>query len=823
MLKHYLVAAWANCRRSPFAAAVNVLTLALGLVCFILAASTMAFLGRADRQFANGGRTFVMTLEWRAGEFGSGIALPQTPYHLAGYLEADFPQIETLARVSRLDDTLPVKAGNRALRMRAYGADAEFLDIFYDLPFLEGDARTALRAPASVVLTREAARSLYGDAPAVGRPITLYGDIEATVTGVLDRIPEPSHMGRSASAPLRFDVLTSRDVFERYLREAVGRDSTQLPEDWTASYGPNTTYVLLPDDFTATMLRAQLPAFVERHVPADERARLSVSLDVAPVSSLLVMAARDALLPRESAVSLPLLMLALGTIVLVVACVNFANLATARAAGRAREIGVRKAIGAAPRQVIAQYLLEAGILTAAALALAVVLLLGALPALESTTGIDLRLLWSASFAARSAAALLGLCAAVACAAGFYPAFVLSRVQPALAVRAAPSRTGPRSLAALLVGVQFAFAAFLLIAVSIVHEQNERLEHAGRETAAEPLLVIENDAGRSGVAQQTLHEELARLPQVRSATTLQTLPWGNFVTRFPLSSTPSATAVERTAFLYVVGYDFFETFDIGLLAGRWFDPERADDFAVQGPNPTRTQSIVISRGLARELGFDSPTDVVDKMLYIPRSLTGEARDRPFQIIGVVEDKTLAIATRFGRRPNAYLFSPDVTNHVVRLAGDDAAGAIASIDALWKRLAPNVAIKRRLLADYFDDGYASFARINQAFTALALIAWTISTIGLYAMAIVVAGRRLREIAIRKTLGARTRQIVVLLLGSFSRPVLLANVAAWPFAYLAARAYLDVFVDPMPLTPWPFAVGLAVSLIVAWVAVGGQSWRA
>jgi putative ABC transport system permease protein len=190
---------------------------------------------------------------------------------------------------------------------------------------------------------------------------------------------------------------------------------------------------------------------------------------------------------------------------------------------------------------------------------------------------------------------------------------------------------------------------------------------------------------------------------------------------------------------------------------------------------------------------------------------------------VEDKTLATATRFGRRPNAYLFSPDVSNHVVRLAGDNPAGAIASIEALWKRLAPNVAIKRRLLADYFDDSYASFARINQAFTGLALIAWTISTIGLYAMAIVVAGRRLREIAIRKTLGARSRQIVVLLLGSFSRPVLLANVAAWPFAYLAARAYLGVFVDPMPLTPWPFAAGLAVSLVVAWAAVGGQSWRA
>jgi putative ABC transport system permease protein len=138
-------------------------------------------------------------------------------------------------------------------------------------------------------------------------------------------------------------------------------------------------------------------------------------------------------------------------------------------------------------------------------------------------------------------------------------------------------------------------------------------------------------------------------------------------------------------------------------------------------------------------------------------------------------------------------------------------------------PNVAINRRFLADYFDDSYANFARVNEAFTALALIAWAISTIGLYAMAILVSGRRIREIAIRKTLGARTAQIVLLLLASFTRPVLAANVIAWPFAYLAGRAYLDVFVDPIPLTPRPFAVGLAVSLLISWLAVGGQTWRA
>ncbi|HEX5419576.1 MAG TPA: FtsX-like permease family protein, partial [Gammaproteobacteria bacterium] len=598
---------------------------------------------------------------------------------------------------------------------------------------------------------------------------------------------------------------------------------TQLPEDWTN--GGNTTFVLLPRDgsFTADGLRRQLPALVERHEPKAQRGRIGVTLGAVPVGSLLTMAVRDALFPRQSPVSVPLLLLLSGAIVLAVACINFANLATARAAARAREVGVRKAIGARPRQLIVQYLFEAGAVTAAAVAIALALLVLMTPVLEHAAGIDLRLLWSAEYVGRGVVSLLALGIAVTLAAGFYPAFVLSRLEPALAVRSGPTRAGPRSLAALLVGVQFALAAFLLIAVTIVHEQNIRLKHGEREMAADPLLVIHNQTEITGLRQDTLRQELLRLPQVRSATAMQVLPWSKVFTRMPLSSSPSAFAVQRSALLYVVGYDFFKTFDIPLRAGRVFDPKRADDVEVAHPNPTRAQNIVISIGLAQELGFKTPSAAVGRMIFIPTSLTGEARARPFRIIGVVENKSLAIASRYGSRPNVYLFNPVLRFHVVRLARQDVGGALNAIDTAWKRLVPSVSLDGRFLTDYFNERYASFARINQAFTALALIAWVISMIGLYAMAIMMSGRRIHEIAIRKTLGAHRAQMVRMLLKSFTAPVLMANVIAWPFGYLAGRAYLNVFVDPIPLTPWPFLVALLLSLLISWLAVGGQTWRA
>jgi putative ABC transport system permease protein len=826
VFKHYLVVAWLTLRRSPFAAAINIFTLALGLVCFILASTIAGFWSRADQHFANASRTVVMTSEWQfndGSESSGGVAMPTTNHQLGGLLKADYPQIEAVARVARLAEETPVRVGDQTVGLRGFAADAQFLHIF-DLPFISGDSRDALRAPGSVVLTQETARNLFGSARSLGRSITLFGKIDATVTGVIDRIPDPSHMGQSTGAPLRFDLLASRDIYESFMRTLTGgRDTTQLPVDWL--WGPNTTYVLLPENgaLTQRMLREQLPALAQRHIPASLRERVQVGLDVVPVSDLLGMALRDSLLPRESAVSVPLLLFVLGAIVLFVACINFANLATARAAGRARETGVRKAIGARPRQVMTQYLFEAALLTLAAMLVAVAFVSMLLPMLANATGIDVTALWSANLVARAFAPLLALGFVVTLAAGFYPAFILSRVQPAQAVRAVPTQGGSRTLGSLLVGIQFAFAAFLLIAVSIVHEQNTRLKRAGEQIAGDSLLVIENTPEITGLRQEILQQEVLRLPHVISDTAMETLPWTNEFRRMPLSSSPAASAVQHTAHLYITGYDFFHAFDVELLAGRVFDPQRADDVQVRGPNPSRAQNLVISRALAEELGFSSPAAAVGRTIYIPMSITGEQRSRPFHIIGVVENKALNIASRYGPIPSVYLFDPFSRFHIVRIAEGKTDEALRAIDALWKRLVPHVAPNPRFVADYFDDSYANFARINQAFTTLALIAWVISTIGLYAMAILISGRRIHEIAIRKTLGARTGQIVLMLLKSFTAPVLIANIIAWPFAYLAGRAYLNAFLDPIPLTPWPFLIALLVSLLIAWLAVGGQTWRA
>jgi len=416
--------------------------------------------------------------------------------------------------------------------------------------------------------------------------------------------------------------------------------------------------------------------------------------------------------------------------------------------------------------------------------------------------------------------LLGLLVAVTLAAGAYPAFVLSRVRPVFALRVGRLRIGPRSLSTLLVGTQYAVTSFLLIAVTVTFLQNRELERTGLNTTRDPLLVVENYPVLTNVSSQALRDELRRLPQVRSETGMSVPPWSQQIGTTVFKRSPEPSAALQSTLVYSVGFDFFGTFEIPVLAGRVFDESRPPLFA-----PGQPRELVVDRALAEQLGFASPEAAVDQPLYPPNfSQSADApQTAPIVIIGVVENRPLNVTTGTGPTVTAYNFDPGPIFHVLRISAADVSGTLRDIDALWRRRVPAFALNRRFVDEYFNESYANFARINQAFVGLAAFALLISTIGLFAMAVLVASRRAHEIGVRKVLGASTANVVGLLLRSFSKPVVIASVLAWPLAYLAARAYLRSFIDPIALTPVPFVVCLVLTLAIAWSAVGGQTLRA
>jgi putative ABC transport system permease protein len=391
------------------------------------------------------------------------------------------------------------------------------------------------------------------------------------------------------------------------------------------------------------------------------------------------------------------------------------------------------------------------------------------------------------------------------------------VRPIEALRVGRVRVGPKFTSTLLVGAQFAAASFLLIAVIVMYSQNAELRRTGLGTTADPYVVINNFGRVTGVDNNVLREELLRLPQVKGFTEMGMTPWGDGVNLMVLARSPEETTALKTAFANNVGQDFFSTLDIPVVAGRVFDREHND---AQTREPGAKQNIVIDRILAADLGFGSPEEAVGQIVYFPPGMGRPAQ--PNEIIGVVESRPLFLRG-FGTTSNAYVLGSNFTNPIVRLSAEDVSGGVAGIEAVWRRLAPQVPLTRRFMDDLFNQGYETFARVNNVFSGLALFAFLISIMGLFGMAVQVAGRRVHEIGVRKSVGAYKGQIVAMLLRDFSKPVIVANLIAWPLGYVAAQAYLSVFIQRVGLTPVPFVLSLVITVLIAWAAVGSQAWRA
>jgi putative ABC transport system permease protein len=869
MLRHYLAVALRNLRRSPFTAVINVTTLALGLVAFVAAYAVVAFWDGSDRHFANVDRTYVITarLEARDGSISTGT-MPQTNELYQRYLRIDFPEFEAIVRANLWNRASSITADGRGARVVAVAVDPEFLDIF-ELPFVAGDPNTALEGPNSLLLTRAAALRLFGTEDVLGKTVTLGGNlIDATVTGVVGEIPEPSHIGNSPSAALNFDIMAPYGLYER-LRDAVNRpqapagsppaaasddpagadgtppanaaaaasgsapanadapaDAAPAPrnENWLGGYCC-TTYAMLKRDsaLSAAAINARLRDFAARRMSPEQLRIANLEVGAVPLSSLMVTQLDAQLLGGARGVlSITTVLFALGTLVLLVACVNYANLATARATRRAREIGLRKVIGARRAQLIVQYLAEAALLSAAALAIALAVIALAAPLVYDAVGVDMRLAtfgnpWFWLF-------VTGLLATVTLLGGAYPGFVLSRVRPIEALRIGRVRVGPKFASTVLVGAQFAAASFLLIAVIVMYMQNAALERTGLGSSRDQHLVINNFRPVTGVDSDTLLEELARLPQTKSVTQMGAAPWSDNVNLNLLARSPEVGATTQTAFQNTVGYDFFETLDIPLLAGRTFDREH-NDLRPQNPNPENdrpqpTVNVVIDDVLAAQLGFPSPAAAADQLIYFPAGLGEQPQE--FRVIGVVGSRPLFLRG-LGATSNVYRLGAGSQNVIVRLAAGDIGGGVAAAEATWRRLAPQAPFQRRFMDEMFNESFERFARLSQVFVGLAAFAFFISVIGLFGMAVQVAARRTHEIGVRKSVGARKAQIVGMLLRDFSKPVIVANVIAWPLGYVAAQTYLGVFIQRISLTPVPFIASLVIVVAIAWAAVGSQALRA
>ena len=796
---------------SKFTTAASILVLSMGIVSFIAAFAVIDYWRKGETQFENADRIYVMTKDIAPLDGGSRTgAVPQVPMQLAEYVRAEFPELEAVARGLH-DVDVAVSATDRSIRLDRLTADSEFLEIF-DLPFVAGDPQDALR-PGSVVLTQQAAEQLFGDENPIGQSVVFAGTVQTTVTGVISPIKEPSHFAASESAPVRFDVLTSWSVFEEIIAARVP-DYLSRPVDWQS--GRFLTYALLPGDGSlgGREFQSRLSTFAARHIPLEQRLVADVRIGAIPVNNMMTSTLDSVLFGGNGVyLSVSWMLLGLGGLILFVACVNYANLAAARAVARTREIALRKSLGATSRSVIAQLLLEVAVVMALALVVACVFLMLATPLIRTVAGMDIR---SSVFDGPGIWFFLGgLLALATLVAGAYPAAVLSGVRPAEGLRFGKRRGGSGLLSTTMVGVQYAVTSFLVVAVLVIYAQNSELRRSGIWESETSLLMIDNPTRLTGVDADTLRAELSVIPQIEAISSINYRPWSFSTPQLLLSRSPEVGAAHRPGSLNFVGENFFSVFDFDLLAGRVFDRDRSNDVTGTSsgvPDQGRITNVVIDDSLVRELGFASAQDSINELIYDVSNANSTA---PLRIIGVVATKPLHLIG-FGTTGNIYTFGLEMENEIVRLSRTDVGATIASIETIWDRISPDMSLSSVFVDELFESKYQTFGRVNWVFAALALCALIISTMGLAAMTVQECRRRLRELAVRKILGATTFQMMMMQLVRFGRIVLLASVFAWPVAYIACSAYLNMFVSRITLSPAPFLFGLLTALAVSCTVV-------
>jgi putative ABC transport system permease protein len=511
---------------------------------------------------------------------------------------------------------------------------------------------------------------------------------------------------------------------------------------------------------------------------------------------------------------------AIAVFVLLIACINFMNLATARAAQRAREVGMRKAIGAARKQLIGQFLGESLLLTVIAVALAVAVAVAALPPfanfVEKDIGFaDLAALEVVSF-------LVVLTLFVGLAAGTYPAFYLSAFKPVRVLKGEVTRgSGAAVFRKALVVVQFAISIALVIATIVVFQQSRFARNLELGYDKDQIVVLTGSlTGGLGPQWETLKDQWLANPEIQGVTASTLTPGMQNNSAIQLRT---ADDVGVSATYMAVEFDFFETYAIDLIAGRVFSDERGTDRMVRptadAPQPARS-SLVLSELAARRLGW-TPEDAVGKPI--------DAAGLSGIVIGVVENVYFE-SVREAVKPIIYAVPPIQTTGFraireasVRVSGRNLDETLAHIDSMWREFVPDQPVTRRFLDQDFEALYRGEQRQAQMFTLFALLAIVVACLGLFGLAAFTTSRRTKEIGLRRTLGARVGDIVRLFTVEFGTLVLVANLLAWPAAYVLMQRWLGTFVYRVELGVTVFVASGLLALLIASVTVAAVASRA
>ncbi|SEW06222.1 putative ABC transport system permease protein [Chitinophaga arvensicola] len=787
MFRNYFKVAIRHLQRHKFITVINISGLAVGMACCMLIVLYVRDELSFDKFHPHADHLYRVTTSSTRGSSNTTEHDAATQFPIGPNLKKDISGIKEAVRIYAPDNTLFTVGDKKIWDAHTGYADAPFFQVF-NFPLLEGNPATVLKEPYSIVLTESAAKRYFGNEPAMGKMIKVGNDYSCTVTGIAKDFP--------ANTDLRLTMIQS---YATLITQNLKTDN-RLEQQWFL-FGNNVTYVQLEEHQTPAHLTKALNTFVSTHIGGIlKRLNIQFSLELQPVGNVHLHPQGDKGVDNSPMIWL---YIAIAAFLILIACINFMNLTTARAQERAKEVGLRKVLGAERKSLILQFLTESLVISIASFLLAIVLVVALLPTFNTITGKELHLL---SFAdAFLYTSILLLVLGVGLIAGSYPALYLSGLIPVRVLKGNFITSGSRVLVRQgLVVAQFAVAVALIISTVVVFSQLRywQTKNLGFDKEHLVNVYVSNNSKAA-----LLKTSFLNLSGVKHASMHNFLMGSGVFSNNPVMREGAEDKDGFVAGIIQSDFDLLKTTGIKLVSGRDFNPALATD---------SSDAFIINQAAARQLGYKD--DAVGKRIewrpgYMSRHGT---------IVGVVEDFNLR-SLQLPVEPIIYLVrSEEVGIITLRLAPGDHKALMKRVEETWNSIIPETPFNFSFVENDIQQQYASERTLGKLFGIFSGLAIFIACMGLLGLSMLIARQRTKEIGIRKVLGASVANISLLLSKDFLKLVLIGICIASPIAWYGMEKWLQHFAFRIHVEWWVFVLTAAVVTVIALCTISLQSIR-
>jgi len=799
MLKNYLKVAWRNLLKNKTFSLINITGLASGLACFILIALYVADELSYDRFNEKAIRIYRVNSDIVFGGNKLHLAVASDPMGEA--LKKDYPQVEEYVRFYTSSGSKLIKKGDQFINENDVAhADSTLFNVF-TLPVIAGDSKTALNEPNTVVISESAAKKYFGATDVLGKSIetddnggTLY-----KITAVMKDIPHNSHFN--------FSMIFSMDNVQYQWGQFLSHN--------------HQTYLLLKPGTDYKAFEKNFPQFIDRYVVPQaaqfmeiksmeefEKAGNKLEYSLIPLTDIHLHSDRTVEMGVNGNIQYVYIFSVIALVVLILACINFMNLSTARSAARAKEVGIRKVVGSEKRYLVRQFLTESILTTVLSTALAISIAALCMPWFNNLSAKELHI--SDILQPKYLSVLIALPIVVGLLAGMYPAFVLSSFNPIVVLKGKLSGGLKRSnLRNVLVVGQFTMSIFLIAATIIVFRQLNYIQTKKLGFNKDQMLIVRT--GALDNKRDAFKEEVSKLPGVKASTYAGFLPVSGYSRNDVSFSKSSAMTADNSVNMQVwdISHDYIPVMEMEMVKGRNFSKEFGTD----------SNATIINETAARLLGWDNP---LGKKLYtfFQDQVGTKLIDR--EVIGVVRNFHFeSMKENIG--PLCFRLANNSWTTAFKVNTSDIKQLVSTIESKWKTMAPGKPFSYQFMDEAFDSMYRIEQRTGKLGLTLAIIAIVIACLGLFGLAMYTAEQRVKEIGVRKVLGATITDVVSMLSKDFMLLVLIASALAIPLAWWAMNKWLQDFAFRINIGWWIFVAAGIIALLIALVTVSSQAVKA